>query len=1523
VRRRHSLTGSIGGLAFLLAISAGVAPAEPSCATICLVPATLPSGTVDTAYSTDLKTATVGGTAPYSYASAVLPPGLAVSSTGLITGTPTTATSGVFAGSVTITDSSMPSQTVTAALFMQVFPQPLTITTNSLFPGVAAVPYSQPIQVAGGAPPYTWSLFRSSLTGTGLALSGSTGIVSGIPAATGAVSFRVEVTDTAGSFAFQTLTIQVYSQLAISTPSALHFAVMGQPYSMLLATQPGTGGPSAVTWSAAPGTLPAGLTLDSTGLLHGTPSSSGTFNFAIQATDGISPAVLNATMNIYGPLSITTTKLPSGASQQSYGPVMLAANGGSGSVTWSQTGLPAMLALSAAGVISGAANKDGSYPVTVSVTDRVSGQTASQSFTLVIYAPISIATPAPAGVAAGGSVSVNLSASGGLPPYVWSAVGTPPAGFSVSGSGVVTGTALPAGNFGIQVQVTDAQPVSAATTVNVNVLGLLTTSPLPDGSTVSAYSAAFSAIGGSPPYTFSASGLPAGLTLSSGGFLTGAVKQAGTSSFSVQVMDKAGISASGTYSLTFDVPGPLTISAASPADGTVKVAYSASLAATGGNPPYVWSIQSGALPAGISMSSTGVFSGTPTAVGSASFIVQATDGSGASVSASATIKVDPPPLKFTTLSPLPSGLVGTDYPQQVLGVTGGVSPYTFSLTDGSLSGLTLTNGVIGGIPTTMGDFSATITVQDSVAATAQTTLALHVRAAGTDLVLANGSLSFSLLSGATAVPQAQYVSVASSNVAQTIDFSVQTSPGASWVTASAGSATPTTLTVGLTGAALSLAPSTTPYTATVTLTCTSAACNNLSQTVAVSLTVGTAPGVLTAVTDLLSFSSTSATPAPSAQPLVIQNSGGGSLGFQSVVCEASWCTVGNPPAFLSSGSSASISVTVDPTGLPAGYYRTTVDIASSGGKASIPVALFVAQSAEMTLAPAGAQIQMLAGGTPGNLNGSFLVSVAGDASLSWTATASSTPGWLILNTTSGASTGTAPGVISFSIDPTVTPSLSAQPYYGTIQVTSPGAVNSTQNFEVVLNVETPDTPVTPDAQPAGLFFLAETGTAAPPQTVQVFASSSMPLGYQASATTTDGAAWLSVNPATGGVASSTAPGQSSVSVDASKLAPGIYYGGINYSLSSYAVRTVNVTLVVESPVAAPASNSTGVHPNTTAPACTPSALAPTQTGLVNNFSTPASWPTPLAIQLMNDCGKAVSSGQIVVTFTNGDPPLALGLANSNTGLYSGTWTPRNAGSQVSLNARATAPGLAAANLQISGTVVPNVAPVLNANGTLHVFNPQVGAALAPGTIVQIYGSGLASGIAGASTIPLPTSLNGASVIIGGVRAPLYFVSPGQINAQIPFELTPGQEYQVIANANGALTTPTTIQLAPVTPGLATYADGAVIAQHVADGTLINDASPAKPGEYVVAYLAGLGATTVDVPTGAGAPSDPLAHASVTPSLTLNGVPAPVLFGGLTPGLVGLYQMDFQIPADTPDGTLTLVVTQSTFGSNVTTLPVHQ
>ncbi len=455
-----------------------------------------------------------------------------------------------------------------------------------------------------------------------------------------------------------------------------------------------------------------------------------------------------------------------------------------------------------------------------------------------------------------------------------------------------------------------------------------------------------------------------------------------------------------------------------------------------------------------------------------------------------------------------------------------------------------------------------------------------------------------------------------------------------------------------------------------------------------------------------------------------------------------------------------------------------------------------------------------------------------------------------------------------------------------------------------------------------MFIGSAAGGALSPQQAQVFASSATAIPYQASAsvasTAVTSAGWLSIGSMSGS-ASASAPGQILVTADPTGLTPGVYRGGISVSFSAANVITVNVTLIVTGALPSPNLSQKGLKP---AASCSGAQLAPTQTGLVNNFSSPAAWPTPLTIVLADTCGNLVGNGQMVTTFSNGDPPLPLTLINAAQGLYSGTWTPRGVSSQVTIAARASAPGYANATAEIAGRVLPNAAPVLAPNATGAVFNPLVGGGLGPGNIVQIYGSSLAAQTVAPAVLPLPTAVIGTSVIIGGVQAPLYYVSPGQINAQIPFELAPNQQYQLIVSANGALTTPEQIQLNSGAPAVLAFTSGAVVAQHQ-DGSLISATSPAAPGEYIVIYLTGLGATTVDVPSGSPSPSSPLAYVVNTPSLSLNGNSVDVQFAGLTPGLVGLYQINFQIPATLATGSYNLVITQNGVVSNSTLLQVAQ
>jgi uncharacterized protein (TIGR03437 family) len=221
------------------------------------------------------------------------------------------------------------------------------------------------------------------------------------------------------------------------------------------------------------------------------------------------------------------------------------------------------------------------------------------------------------------------------------------------------------------------------------------------------------------------------------------------------------------------------------------------------------------------------------------------------------------------------------------------------------------------------------------------------------------------------------------------------------------------------------------------------------------------------------------------------------------------------------------------------------------------------------------------------------------------------------------------------------------------------------------------------------------------------------------------------------------------------------------------------------------------------------------------------------------------------------------------------------------------------------------------------LNPVAGGALAPGTVAQVYGSGLATASVAPNLLPLPKTYNGTSVLVGGFAAPLYYLSNGQLNVQIPSELVPDQSYPIIVSVNGALTVPDIIDIVPATPGGAAYADGHVIAQHP-DFSLVTAEHPAKPGEYLVMYLAvaGLGETNPAVPSGMPAPSaEPFARLMMQPTVSVEGENAPLIFAGLTPGAAGLYQINFQVPRDAHSGDLHLLVSENGQNANMTMLPV--
>jgi adhesin/invasin len=495
-------------------------------------------------------------------------------------------------------------------------------------------------------------------------------------------------------------------------------------------------------------------------------------------------------------------------------------------------------------------------------------------------------------------------------------------------------------------------------------------------------------------------------------------------------------------------------------------------------------------------------------------------------------------------------------------------------------------------------------------------------------------------------------------------------------------------------------------------------------------------------------------------------------------------------------------------------------------------------------------------------------------------------------------------------------------YYALVRVSDPAAASSPQYVTIVLEVTSATAPASLDPSPQGLFFVGESG--APPtasQPVRLFVSSATPVAFQASASTVDGADWLSVTP-TKGVTSTQSTAQLAVVANPANLKPGIYTGDVTVALASGEIRTTNITIVVPSGSgAAPPANASAIAPR--AGTCSPSKLSLTQTGLINSFTTRAGWPVPVIVRLADDCGDPVRDASVVASFSNGDLPLSMPLTNSQVGLYSATWTPATAVPSTSVTVRAASHRLESATSVVIGAVTTNPLPppILLPNGVLDNFNPSAGSPLAPGSMARAYGTDLAGGPLQAPAVPLINSLGGTSLLIGGYEAPLYYVSPGQVNVQIPVELESNRQHTVIVSANGQYSVSNSLTLAPAQPGLLTGEDGMIIAHHAADFTLVSDGQPAKAGETIVVYLSGMGPTSPAIASGSASTDDEPAPVQIVPTVTIDGNNVPVLFAGLSPGLVGVYQVKVRIPAGSTAGRLPMVVTQNDVPSNVAMLPV--
>ncbi|MFK0278489.1 putative Ig domain-containing protein [Ensifer sp. NPDC090286] len=560
------------------------------------------------------------------------------------------------------------------------------------------------------------------------------------------------------------VTIAPSSSPLTVTPVSLPTPAISTPYSQTLAT---TGGTAPYTYALAGGTtLPPGLTLSAGGVISGTPTGSGPYNFIVRVTDSTTPTPHTYDKS-YNPtiaapvIDVTPDNPPDGGVGTPYS-VQFAASGGTPAYAYTlDTGtLPTGLSLSTGGLLSGTPTATGSFTFKLKIQDSTTISTGgvhflAQNFTVTVNAfpPVTLSPASGSALSAatvGTAYSQAISASGGSGAISYAVTaGSLPAGLGLNPTtGAITGTPTAVGTANFTVTATAATTGSASANYSIAVAAppvVLTPAAgaLSGGTVGVAYSnSSISATGGvgAITYSVSAGALPAGLSINpSTGAITGTPLPGAygpTASFTVKATAATIGTDSKIYSIAIAAPPVvLTPPAGALAGGDVNVAYpGASISATGGVGTFTYVVTAGTLPDGLSLSSTGAISGTPTvaAYGTKNFTITATGSTAGSAAAAYSIAISAPAMTLTPAGgALTAATAGTAYSDTSIAAVNGLGTVSYSAAPGTLPpGLSLasSSGAITGTPTVAGAFNVTVTATDMHSRTASENYSINVAA---------------------------------------------------------------------------------------------------------------------------------------------------------------------------------------------------------------------------------------------------------------------------------------------------------------------------------------------------------------------------------------------------------------------------------------------------------------------------------------------------------------------------------------------------------------------------------------------------------------------------------------------------------------------------------------------------------------------------------------------------------------------------------------------------------------------------
>ena len=650
-----------------------------------------------------------------------------------------------------------------SALFAQAPPPQILPITNQSFPAFVGEPFSQTFTCPACPANTILSLSPQNPLPAGLSYSTGTATLSGTPTTPlQSSSFSIIATANNQQLTFRSYSVATDRRLLFLTAAALPAATAGLAVTrnvdvnFLSSWDTGTRNlptsilvsiPRNSTSATISGVFPAVNTPTTYSVqLYATYPSNGDAS-VVQTIDRVFTIVVN-------PPPALTANLPAGQVGFPYS-ANLVTTGGTAPFTYSFVGnLPPGINLnSSTGALNGTPTLNGTFPFQLTVRDA-NGANAFTTVTVVVTGtPMQITSLTFPAARVAQNYATPLTVTGGTGPFTWTIVPPtlPPPGIGIS-QATLAGIPNTIGLFPFTIRVTDSFGVSAQANVSIAVnpaLLTISSTSLPTGTPNAPYQASLSATGGNAPYVWvlGSGALPAGITLASNGLLTGTPTVAGTANFSVRVVDTVnsligypGGAATRDFTLTVGV-GVLSIVPTVLPASVVGQPFTSTLTATGGTPPYTFSVLSGSVPAGVTLGNNGVFAGTPTAAGLSNFTVQVRDTTNATATRDFAVTTIAG-LNISTAT-LDDAVVNVAY-SMTLVAQNGTAPFAYTLTSGTLpSSVTLTSaGILSGTPGAAGTFSIVVRVVDrgNLAATKAFTLLVRPPLSITTVDLPGGNV---------------------------------------------------------------------------------------------------------------------------------------------------------------------------------------------------------------------------------------------------------------------------------------------------------------------------------------------------------------------------------------------------------------------------------------------------------------------------------------------------------------------------------------------------------------------------------------------------------------------------------------------------------------------------------------------------------------------------------------------------------------------------------------------------------------